>query len=123
MASNFMAVYTFVAYDFSIFFELQREYKSLLKQPNYKNISPIWIMALELASADILPHIVLYSFLTIFYFDAKVGAILFIVSIILFLIFVLDFTIELQVSITPMAVITLIGAVLLIELLFYFLGF
>ena len=45
------------------------------------------------------------------------------VSIILFLIFVLDFTIELQVSITPMAVITLIGAVLLIELLFYFLGF
>ena len=95
----------------------------MLKQPNYKNISPIWIMALELASADILPHIVLYSFLTIFYFDAKVGAILFIVSIILFLIFVLDFTIELQVSITPMAVITLIGAVLLIELLFYFLGF
>jgi len=34
----------------------------------------------HLASADILPHIVLYSFLTIFYFDAKVGAILFIVS-------------------------------------------
>ena len=101
---------------FQFIFELQREYKNLLKQP-------IWIMAFELASADILPHIVLYSFLTIFYFDAKVGAILFIVSIILFLIFVLDFTIELQVSITPMAVITLIGAVLLIELLFYFLGF
>ena len=108
---------------FQFIFELQREYKNLLKQPNYKNISPIWIMAFELASADILPHIVLYSFLTIFYIDAKVGAILFIVSIILFLIFVLDFTIELQVSITPMAVITLIGAVLLIELLFYFLGF
>ena len=51
---------------FQFIFELQREYKSLLKQPNYKNISPIWIMALELASADILPHIVLYSFLTIF---------------------------------------------------------
>ena len=75
---------------FQFIFELQREYKNLLKQPNYKNISPIWIMAFELASADILPHIVLYSFLTIFYFDAKVGAILFIVSIILFLIFVLQ---------------------------------
>jgi len=31
---------------FQFIFELQREYKNLLKQPNYKNISPIWIMVL-----------------------------------------------------------------------------
>ena len=69
---------------------LFREYKIVSQVIGHDSDTPLWMVAFELSCMDIYPSIMLYALLSMFYFDVKLGAILTMVSVIVFLIFLLD---------------------------------
>ena len=78
-----LMIFQFICYLF-------REYKIVSQVIGHDSDTPLWMVAFELSCMDIYPSIMLYALLSMFYFDVKLGAILTMVSVIVFLITLLD---------------------------------
>lgn len=70
---------------------------------------------------DIYPSIMLYALLSMLYFDVKLGAILTMVSVIVFLIFLLDEAVTAKKDVGFYVVFLIIGTTAAIGLLYHFL--
>lgn len=100
---------------------LLREYKIVSQVMDRDSDTPFGIVAFELSSMDIYPSIMLYALLSMFYFDVKLGAILTMVSVIVFLIFLLDEAVIAKKDVRFYVVFLVIGTTATIGLLYHFL--
>jgi len=84
--------------------------------------TPLWMVAFELSCMDIYPSIMLYALLSMFYFDVKLGAILTMVSVIVFLIFLLDKAVTAKKDVGFYVSFLIIGMVVATGILYHFFG-
>ena len=82
----------------------------------------LWMVAFELSCMDIYPNVMLYALLSMFYFDVKLGAILTMVSVIVFLIFLLDEAVAAKKNVGFYVSFLIIGIVVAMGILYHFFG-
>ena len=100
---------------------LFREYKIVSQVIGHDSDTPLWMVAFELSCMDIYPSIMLYALLSMLYFDVKLGAILTMVSVIVFLIFLLDEAVTAKKDVGFYVVFLIIGTTAAIGLLYHLL--
>lgn len=101
---------------------LFRGYKIVSQVIGHDSDTPLWMVAFELSCMDIYPSIMLYALLSMFYFDVKLGAILTMVSVIVFLIFLLDKAVTAKKDVGFYVSFLIIGMVVATGILYHFFG-
>lgn len=107
-----LMIFQFICYLF-------REYKIVSQVIGHDSDTPLWMVAFELSCMDIYPSIMLFS---MFYFDVKLGAILTMVSVIVFLIFLLDKAVTAKKDVGFYVSFLIIGILVATGILYHFFG-
>lgn len=110
-----LMIFQFICYLF-------REYKIVSQVIGHDSDTSLWMVAFELSCMDIYPNVMLYALLSMFYFDVKLGAILTMVSVIVFLIFLLDEAVAAKKNVGFYVSFLIIGIVVAMGILYHFFG-
>ena len=101
---------------------LFQEYRIVSQVMDRDSDTSLWMVAFELSCMDIYPNVMLYALLSMFYFDVKLGAILTMVSLIVFLIFLLDEAVAAKKNVGFYVSFLIIGIVVAMGILYHFFG-
>ena len=101
---------------------LFQEYRIVSQVMDRDSDTSLWMVAFELSCMDIYPNVMLYALLSMFYFDVKLGAILTMVSLIEFLIFLLDEAVAAKKNVGFYVSFLIIGIVVAMGILYHFFG-
>ena len=110
-----LMIFQFICYLF-------REYRIVSQVMDRDSDTSLWMVAFELSCMDIYPNVMLYALLSMFYFDVKLGAILTMVSLIVFLIFLLDEAVAAKKNVGFYVSFLIIGMVVATGILYHFFG-